>query len=78
MTINKDFKLLRHYACKLRDIRMAQDTILDKYLGEGEGQFHRVGTWPCQKSPVGICIYNPALDRAWDNCIFCHKPHGRR
>lgn len=55
-----------------------QDQILDKYLGEGEGQWHKVGYWECDTSPIGVCVYNPFNDKALDNCIYCHSPHERK
>lgn len=62
----------------IRDANCTISDILDEHLGDGEGQFHRVGTWDCPKSPVGFCVYNPSLDRALDNCVFCHRPHDRK
>ncbi len=52
--------------------------VLDEHLGEGEGQFHWVSYWDCKKSPVELCVYNPSLDRAKDNCIFCGEPNERK
>lgn len=75
---SEDAKLLAQYANKLRDIRLAQNEILDKYRGHGEGQDHRIGTWPCEKSPVGVCIYHRYKDPASDQCIYCGNPHERK
>ncbi len=55
------------------------NAILDKYLGEDEGQFHKVvTTWECPESPFGLCVYNLVLDRAKDDCIYCHHPYERK
>jgi len=34
--------------------------------------------WGCPNSPFGWCAYNIVLDRAHDNCIFCHEPQERK
>lgn len=39
---------------------------------------HTLGTWLCEKSPVGLCIYDHFEDRALDNCLFCGEPHERK
>jgi hypothetical protein len=52
--------------------------ILDKHLGEDEGQWHWVSEWDCDKSPVGLCVYNPFEDRAKDFCIYCGNPNERK
>lgn len=75
---DEDTRLIAQYANKLQDIRMAQDGILDKYLGEGEGQFHRIGNWVCSASPIGVCIYHRFKDTASDQCIICGEPQERK
>lgn len=62
---------------ELSRLKMEQDDILDKYLGEDEGQFHKIGYWTCSQSPVGFCVYKPVIDKALDDCIYCHHPHDR-
>lgn len=37
-----------------------------------------VGTWECQDSPLGLCIYHDFDDPAWDNCLICNEPHERK
>lgn len=55
------------------------NAILDKHLGEDEGQFHRVViNWNCDESPVGLCVYNLTVDPAKDDCIYCHQPYERK
>lgn len=34
--------------------------------------------WPCEDSPIGICIYNDFEDPAHDFCIFCQEPEERK
>lgn len=60
------------------ELRKQQEEILDKYLGEGEGQWYHVGEWECEKSPIGLCIYHYLDDRALDHCIFCGNPNERK
>lgn len=75
---SEDAQLLAQYANKLQDIYMAQNEILDKYLGEGEGQDHRLGSWPCTESPVDVCVYHRFKDPASDQCIYCGEPQERK
>ncbi len=63
---------------KRLELKWEIDSILDEHLGEGEGQWHIVGGWDCEKSPIGLCIYNPFKDPAKDSCIFCGGPHERK
>ena len=63
---------------EIDDLLFEQDSILDKHLGEDEGQWHKVGTWKCNESPIGFCVYHPFKDPALDNCIFCHEPNERK
>lgn len=74
----EDARLIAQYENKLNDIRMAQDDILDKYLGEGEGQFHRIDNWPCETSPIGVCVYHRFKDQHSDRCIYCGEPRERK
>lgn len=55
-------------------------SVLDRFVGEGEGQWFTVGEgfWECEKSPVGICVYHKIHDRAHDSCIFCGEPEERK
>ncbi len=34
--------------------------------------------WPCDQSPVGICLYNTVTDPAKDHCLFCGDPDERK
>jgi len=36
------------------------------------------GTWDCEKSPVGKCVYDFLEDPCMDSCIFCHDPEERK
>ena len=40
--------------------------------------FHEIGEWDCDKSPLGLCVYDKVNDPALDDCIFCHEPHERK
>lgn len=35
------------------------------------------GTWDCEKSPLGVCFYEPD-DGAMDFCIYCGDPDERK
>lgn len=67
--IESDFaQIVRAYAS--RDI---------KDDGESLGWDYVIGfTWDCEKSPIGLCIYNHYKDRAHDSCVFCHDPAERK
>ena len=46
---------------------------------EGGGFCHYIGTaWDCEKSPIGLCVYDSMKDRAHDHCVFCHGPEERK
>ncbi len=75
MTLKEKLEVIK---MQRRALRIKEEMILDKHLGENEGQWYKVGEWDCSDSPFGYCIYNPLLDRALDNCIFCHQPHERK
>lgn len=36
------------------------------------------GSWDCEKSPTGQCVYNHNMDPAHDDCLFCHDPEERK
>ena len=76
--VRTDVERVTEIKKKIQDLRFEMDDILDKYLGEGEGQCHKIGTWECEDSPVGFCVYNPFEDKRLDNCIYCHKPNERK
>ena len=63
---------------QIQDLQFEMDEILDKYLGEDEGQFHKVGYWDCDSSPIGVCVYHKLKDQASDQCIYCGEPHERK
>lgn len=63
---------------KITNLHCEIHIILDKHLGEDEGQWHTVGEWDCEKSPVGLCVYHFIEDPAKDNCIFCGNPQERK
>lgn len=75
---DEDTRLIARLAGKLRDIRRWQDEVLDKYLGDGEGQDYKIGSWSCSVSPIGVCIYHRFKDPASDQCIICGEPHERK
>lgn len=60
------------------DLQFEMDSILDKYLGEDEGQWHRVGYWECPTSPIGVCVYHRMNDPHSDRCIYCGHPSERK
>ena len=74
----KDIAKIAEIKKQIQDLQFETDKILDKYLGVGEGQFHMVGYWECETSPIGICVYNEGLDPALDRCIYCEYPHERK
>ena len=36
------------------------------------------GSWDCEKSPVGKCVYDFYQDPCRDSCLFCHDPEERK
>lgn len=74
----KDIARIAEIKKQIQGLRFETDEILDKYLGEGEGQFHKVGCWGCKSSPIGVCVYHRVLDPASDQCIYCGEPNERK
>lgn len=37
-----------------------------------------VGSWDCDESPLGLCVYDITHDPAEDNCIYCNEPNERK
>ena len=74
----KDTKRIGEIRREITELQLEREMILDHYLGEGEGQDHRVGVWNCEKSPIGVCVYHRFKDRASDQCIYCGEPHERK
>lgn len=37
-----------------------------------------IGEWDCDKSPIGVCVYDRVEDPACDYCVFCHQPDERK
>ena len=73
-----DGERIQNLKKKIREIEFDIDDILDKYVGEDEGQWHRVSMfWECTESPVGYCVYTKWEDPLSDNCVYCHQPHER-
>lgn len=36
------------------------------------------GSWDCEKSPVGKCVYDFYEDPCREDCLFCHDPEERK
>lgn len=70
---------------RIDDLRMdkaqaenAIDAVVRRLFPEYSNVANTLGSWDCDKSPVGLCIYNHLDDPAMDNCIFCGEPHERK
>lgn len=44
----------------------------------GFGMWNTIGTWDCENSPIGVCVYNHIEDPALDDCLFCGGPDERK
>lgn len=73
-----DAERIAKIKAEIQKLQFETHDILDKYLGEDEGQWHKVGYWDCKNSPVGVCVYHFMNDRASDRCIYCGEPHERK
>lgn len=51
--------------------------IRDRY-DKFDPEIHALGSWDCDRSPFGLCMYNNEYDPEKDDCIFCHKPDERK
>ena len=66
---------------KLREQKRELDYKIDELATSVMPEFsfeHKIGTWECEDSPLGLCVYNHFEDRCWDNCLFCHQPDERK
>lgn len=37
-----------------------------------------LGSWTCENSPIGHCIYNLRADWGKTNCLYCHESDERK
>jgi len=37
-----------------------------------------LGSWACETSPTGQCVYDCIKDPALDECLFCGQPDERK
>jgi hypothetical protein len=37
-----------------------------------------LGTWDCDESPTGSCVYNDETDPCHDQCVVCGDPDERK
>ncbi len=77
---NRDKRDIESIVESRRKMTWLIESILDRHMGEDEGQWHTVGSelWECSKSPVGLCVYHKVNDRMHDSCIFCGEPEERK
>lgn len=38
----------------------------------------QAGSWDCDGSPTGLCVYDMATDEQDDECLFCGNPNERK
>ncbi len=62
---------------EMADIRLAQLKVFAEDNGHDFDEL-AVGTWDCQDSPTGACIYNNEYDPMWDECLVCGDPDERK
>jgi hypothetical protein len=36
------------------------------------------GSWPCDTSPTGLCVYDMATEEQDNECLFCGNPNERK
>lgn len=49
-----------------------------KVVNIPDGHSMIIGSWECQTSPVGFCIYDVDADECMDDCLYCHEPSERK
>lgn len=64
-TLQNVFKIANHYDLD----PYAQQRIITRYV---------LGSWECEKSPYGHCIYDHHVDPAHDICLVCELPEERK
>jgi hypothetical protein len=37
-----------------------------------------IGSWICDQSPAGVCVYDDYMDPAHDDCLYCNHPEERK
>lgn len=74
-----------HYRKEIQEIEQQKtslnqkiEIIIEKSFSEYDWMYHVIGSWDCEHSPFGICMYHNFEDPAHDNCIFCHQPNERK
>jgi len=68
---------------ELRKIEFELFIIVRNYIHKGNIKVYNIehikmGSWDCENSPIGICVYDDIEDPYYDNCIFCQEPHERK
>lgn len=67
---------------RLREIEESAMMVLDTHIQSVIPTYNRLnhvlGTWDCEKSPVGYCMYHRWEDTAMDGCLYCGEPHERK
>lgn len=38
----------------------------------------KIGSWDCEQSPIGKCVYDIVEDEHCDSCVFCGEPDERK
>ena len=78
MGLSNVASLIRDRQKQLAVIDYEIDQIAEKHFEDYSPFIHLIGRWECEKSPLGLCVYDREKDPASDGCIFCKNPHERK
>jgi len=63
-------------------IKMRADSKIEEIVRTSMPEFNSLwntaGSWDCEDSPLGVCVYNHIEDPALDYCLFCGEPDERK
>lgn len=71
---------------KIQELRREQEILeakVSQVAQEGMPEYNSLwyvisDFWKCEKSPIGLCVYDDEKDQYHDDCIFCHNPEERK
>jgi hypothetical protein len=86
-------KIEREYTMTLASVERREGAVVQEFFDQIDqykdkmqphlrDQFRKndleVGTWDCEPSPIGVCVYDLENDPICDHCLFCGDPDERK